>query len=466
MKVHTRFAPSPTGYLHVGSARSALFNWLFARHHQGHYDLRIEDTDQVRNTPAAVDSILDGLQWLGLDWDGELVYQSQRIPLYDHHLDQLIGTGAAYRCICTAEELAERRKAAAERGEDPKYDRRCRDRGHGPDQPHVVRFKMPGSGEVVFDDLVHGPIRVAVDTLDDFVLRRSDGLPTYNFAVVVDDHLMGMTHVIRGDDHISNTPRQIQLYQAFGWEIPRFGHIPMILGPDKAKLSKRHGATSVTVYRDEGFLAEAMVNYLARLGWSHGDQEVFSLEELIAYFSIDKVQKTAAVFDRTKLEWLNGVYMRERLAPEELAKRMRPFWERAGYDLSQYQDADLVRIVVSLRERVKTLVQMAEDSAFYFAVQPMLPEAREKLTPEGLALLSELQQCLERVTDWDHASLEQVFKGLAEEKGIKLGVLMQPARVALTGKTTSPSTYDMLEILGRQRSLERFRLTLNLAGAV
>jgi glutamyl-tRNA synthetase len=462
MRVVTRFAPSPTGELHVGGARTALFNWLFARHHGGTFILRIEDTDRARSTPENVQVIFDAMRWLGLDWDTEPAYQTQRLDRYTAVLDGMITAGTAYRCDCPKERLDTIRAAQQAANEPIRYDRHCRTRQVSPDTPHVVRFVGPDSGDCGFDDLVHGPIAFDASVLDDFVLRRTDGIPTYNFAVVVDDVDMGVTHVIRGDDHIANTPRQILIYRANGWDLPRFGHISMILGGDKQKLSKRHGATSVLRYADMGYLADAMVNFLARLGWSHGDQEIFSREELIGFFDLDHVQKTAAVFDMQKLDWLNGLYIRERLTPDQLIDHLLPLWAAAGVDVSGYDRAHLAMVVRTMQPRANTLLDFARDAAFYFAdhVSPSDEDRAKTFTPENLDHLQALTTALAAVEPWDQPTIEATFKGLAEARAAKLGAVVGPARLAMTGRKNSPGMWEMAEAMGKARTLERLQAAL------
>jgi glutamyl-tRNA synthetase len=465
MRVVTRFAPSPTGELHVGGARTALYNWLFARHHGGTFILRIEDTDRARSTPENVQVIFDAMRWLGLDWDTEPEYQTKRLQRYEDVLAQMIAAGTAYRCDCSKERLDTIRAEQQAQSQPIRYDRHCRDRQVSPDTPHVVRFRCPDSGDCGFDDLVHGPIAFDASVLDDFVLKRTDGIPTYNFAVVVDDVDMGVTHVIRGDDHIANTPRQILIYRANGWDLPHFGHISMILGGDKQKLSKRHGATSVIRYGEMGYLPEAMVNFLARLGWSHGDQEVFSRDELIQYFDLDHVQKTAAVFDMQKLDWLNGVYIREKFTPEQLIDLLLPVWASLGVDVSGYDRTQLVNVIKTMQPRANNLIDFARDSAFYFApsVQPSAEERAKVLTPEALDHLQALADRLATLDPWDQPTIEAAFKGLAEQRGAKLGVVVGPARLAMTGRKNSPGMWEMAEAMGKARTLARLQAVLEAA---
>lgn len=461
-EVRVRFAPSPTGYLHVGGARTALYNWLFARHHGGAFILRIEDTDPERSTEESAGAILEGLRWLGLDWD-EFYRQAERLELYREHAERLIREGKAYYCTCRPEELEARRKGALAAGLPPRYDGRCRGRTVK-DQPAAIRFLMSEEGMTVVKDLIHGEVTFDDRELDDFILLRSDGTPTYNFAVVVDDHLMAITHVIRGDDHLSNTPKQLKLYQAFGFPVPRFAHLPMILGPDRTRLSKRHGATSIQAYRDMGYLPEALINYLARLGWSHGDQEIFAREELIQHFSLEKVGKTPAVFDPSKLLWLNGYYLRK-AEPKRLVQLLQPFWEEAGVGLEELKQKDelwLERVVMLFQERAKTLKELAISSRICFAVAVDVdPEARDQyLGSKRLELLRELRPRLEALKDFQASSVEAFLRAFVAEKGLKLVEVAQPMRVALTGRTVSPPLFEVMALLGKPLCLKRLNAIL------
>jgi glutamyl-tRNA synthetase len=457
MTVRTRFAPSPTGYLHIGGARTALFIWLFARHHAGTFVLRIEDTDRERSTPESIQAILDGLGWLGIDWDEGPFYQTRRFPLYRGLAERLLATGRAYRCWCTAGELEERRQRQLAAGGRPAYDRTCRDRTTPPAgrDAHVLRFKTPLDGRTVIDDLVKGPIVFENAHLDDFVIQRSDGSPIYNFCVVADDVDMRITHVIRGDDHVANTPRQILLYQALDAPLPRFAHVPLILGQDKTRLSKRHGATSVMAYHEQGFLPEAMVNFLARLGWSHGDQELFTRDELVQAFSLEHVGSSPAVFNAEKLVWTNFQWMKG-LESTRLAELVVPYLERAALPVP----ADrrwLARAVDTLRDRAKTLVELAEFLRFYVAetVELQPKAAAQHLKPEIAPALRDLVDRLEELPAWDEASIESAFQATIAAHGLALGKLAQPVRVAVTGGTVSPGIYTVLDVLGRERALAR-----------
>jgi glutamyl-tRNA synthetase len=450
-----RFAPSPTGFLHIGGARTALFNWLLARNKGGKFILRIEDTDQVRSTKESIDAILEGMTWLGLDWDEGPIYQTDRITMYREHAERLIREGKAYYCYCPPEELEEKRQKAMQEKRKPKYDGRCRNlESPIPGRTPAIRFKAPQEGKTVLPDLIKGTVEFDNAEMDDLVILRSDGWPTYNFSVVVDDATMGITHVIRGDDHVNNTPRQILLYQAFGYPLPEFAHVPMILGADKARLSKRHGATSVMAYKDMGYLPQALVNYLVRLGWSHGDQEVFTPEELIRNFSLKNVGKSAAVFNQEKLNWLNGVYIRQE-KPETLAELLLPFLEGKG--LKPRSISWLVEIVKTLQERSKTLVEMADMAEFYFRDDFQTDEKAEKkhLTPVIKEPLEILVAMLDSAPEVDEKGLEEIFKEIVARKNIKLGAIAQAVRVALTGKSVSPGIYEVMRILGKEEVLKR-----------
>lgn len=466
MTVRVRFAPSPTGYLHVGGARTALYNWLFARHYQGVFILRIEDTDTERSTQASIDAILEGMSWLGLNWDEGPVRQGERGELYRHYSQKLIELGKAYYCVCTPGELEARRKEALARGQSPRYDGRCRSLGLTQPRPGAaLRFLNQTQGQTVVDDLVHGPMTFENKELADFIIVRADGLPVYNFAAAIDDAEMKITHVIRGDDHISNTPRQILLYRALDLPLPQFAHIPMILGGDKTRLSKRHGATSVLAYREMGFLPEALINYLARLGWAHGDQEIFSLEELVQYFTLEKVGKTPAVFDQKKLLWLNSHYIKTASA-SRLAALMKERWQTLGFS-SRGSDHEIA-IIKSLQERAKTLVELTESSSFYF--QPPAeydPKGWAKFWgSDKLATLKELFGGLGKLPDFSEKSLEEFYRTLAEKTGVKMVDLAQATRMALIGKTVSPPIFEVVEIVGKEEVLSRLEKALAKAGAL
>jgi len=455
-----RFAPSPTGNLHIGGARTALFNFLYARHHGGRFRLRIEDTDRERSTREYLDSILDSMRWLGLDWDGEPVFQREREDRHREVVDQLLAKGLAYRCYCTAEELAEMREQAIREKLPNLYDGRWRDHaGPYPDRPSAVRFKTPNDGETVIEDRIQGRVVVRNRDVDDLIIARSDGSPTYNLAVVADDADMGVTLVIRGDDHLNNTVKQILLYRALGLDEPGFAHVPMILGPDKTRLSKRHGATSVAAYREEGYLPQALRNYLVRLGWSHGDREIFSLEEMIEHFDLDKVGKSAAVFNPEKLDWLNGHYLRSE-PRARVAELLVPHLRRRGIDAEP--GPRLERIVETLLERAKTLEQMAEGARVYFLeeVEYEAKAARKFLKPEAVPLFEDLIRELSGVEPFEAGAIEAAYGRILETRDVKLKHLAQPTRVALTGGTVSPGIYDLVEILGRETVLERLRVAV------
>ena len=451
--VVTRFAPSPTGFLHIGGARTALFNWLFARHHGGKFLLRIEDTDKARSTKEAIDAILDGMNWLGLDWDGHEYYQSQFWARHAEIAHRLLDRGAAYRCYMTQEELAAQREAAQRERRPFRINSPWRDVTDGQgDKPFVVRLKAPRDGETVIDDRVQGRVTVQNVELDDFVLLRSDGTPTYMLAVVVDDHDMGVTHVIRGDDHLNNAFRQLVIIRAMGWPEPTYAHVPLIHGPDGAKLSKRHGALGVDSYRDDlGFLPEAVSNYLLRLGWGHGDDEIISRSQAIEWFDLDHVGKSPSRFDFKKLENLNGHYIRE-ADDERLAKLVAP---RLGIDVNQ--QALLVRAMAELKARAHTLNQLAEGASFLFAARPLDVDAAAAalLTADSGTLLAAAHKALAALANWDEESLEAAIREVAESQDVKLGKLAQPLRAALTGRTTSPGIFDVLALLGRDESLAR-----------
>jgi glutamyl-tRNA synthetase len=457
--VRVRFAPSPTGALHIGGVRTALFNWLFARHHGGLFILRIEDTDQTRSTDESIRIILEGMKWLGLDWDEGPYRQTERMDIYRQHVEKLLKEGKAYRCYCTPEQLEARRKEALAAGRPPKYDRKCLGLKTPPEgRTPAVRFLSSDEGQTVVRDLIRGAVTFENKQLDDLIIQRSDGLPTYNFAVVVDDVTMQITHVIRGDDHLNNTPRQIQLYRALGFEPPEFAHLPMILGPDKTKLSKRHGATAVTEYKDLGYLPEALLNYLARLGWSSGDQEVFSKQELIEKFTLENVGKAAAVFNPEKLIWLNHHYIQQadagRLADLLLELLVKDGNVTPGKEPDKEWTKKLVKI---LTERSHTLVEM-KNAAIPFITEEIHMDEKAKakhLTPDVAPLLSELSRRLRAVDPFVHDEIEKVFNALVAEKGIKLGKVAQPVRVALTGGTVSPGIYDVIEVMGMEKTLRR-----------
>jgi len=465
--VITRFAPSPTGFLHIGGGRTALFNWLYARRFGGKMLLRIEDTDRERSTAAAINAIIDGLTWLGLSWDGEPVFQFQRAARHRQIAEQLLAAGKAYHCYASPEELTAMREAARREGRSKLYDGRWRDRDPSEAPPGikpVIRLKAPASGETVIEDQVQGRVVWQNSDLDDLVLLRSDGTPTYMLAVVVDDHDMAITHVIRGDDHLTNGARQKQIYDALGWSVPTMAHIPLIHGPDGSKLSKRHGALGVDAYRAMGYLPAAMRNYLVRLGWAHGDQEIFTTEEMIAAFDLPAIGRSPARFDFAKLESLNGHYIRTGndadliAALEQLLPHIAGGAELAG-KLTPALRAKLAAAMPGLKERAKTLVELFEASRFLWASRPLElnDQAKALLTPQAQAEIAALLPELQAIPDWNAAAVEAVIRGYADRAGLKLGAVAQPLRAALTGRTTSPPIFDVLEVLGSDESLARLR---------
>ena len=454
--VVTRFAPSPTGFLHIGGARTALFNWLFARHHGGRYRLRIEDTDRKRSTPEAVAAIFDGLAWLGLDHDGEVVYQSTRRERHKEIVAELLDRDMAYRCYCTPGELAAMREERMKQGEKTRYDRRWRDKGAQDwpaDEPYAIRVKRPLDGESVIEDRVQGVVRFANEELDDIVIARGDGTPTYNLAVVADDHDMGVSHVIRGVDHLTNAFQQTFIFEALGWGVPIFAHIPLIHGSDGAKLSKRHGALGVGEYRAMGYLPEALLNTLLRLGWSHGDDEIISSEQAVAWFDLDAVGRSAARFDFERLDSLNGHYIRE-TADDRLAALVA---ERHGKALGDAARERLARGMPGLKSRAKTIVELAENAAFYLSERPLARTAKADtlLAGDAPALLGRFAATLDARDAWDAARLEDAARAFIEAEGIKLGALAQPLRAALTGSHASPGIFEVMAVLGRDETLGR-----------
>ncbi len=460
MTTRTRFAPSPTGFLHVGGARTALYCWLQARHEQGDFILRIEDTDLERSTPESVQAILDGMDWLELDYDEGPFYQTKRFDRYAEVVDQLLAEGKAYHCWCSKERIEKLREKQMEEGIKPRYDGKCRDGGEPvPGVKPVVRFRNPREGHVRFDDRVRGPIAISNDELDDLVIARPDGSPTYNFTVVVDDWDMKVTLVIRGDDHINNTPRQINIYEALGAKPPEFAHVPMILGDDGARLSKRHGAVSVLQYREMGYLPHALNNYLVRLGWSHGDQEVFSRQEMIDLFSIDGVNRKAAAFDYDKLNWLNQHWMKT-LPPADVAPHLAWQFEHLGIDASQ--GPALEDLVTVQADRVKTLKEMAEQSRMFYEDFDSFDAgaAKKHLRPVAEAPLRAIREALRDLQSWTPASLDDAVRGVAAELEVGMGKVAQPLRVALAGSGVSPSIDKTLWLVGQERSLARITKAL------
>lgn len=464
-QVRVRFAPSPTGFLHIGGARTALFNWLYARHNDGLFVLRIEDTDQSRSTDEYIEAIIQGMNWLGLEWDEGPFRQTDRFDIYKKYAEKLINEGNAYYCYCSPEELEARRKEAMAKGQPVKYNGTCRDlqepvQGVNP----VVRFKMPRQGQTVVDDMIKGAITFNNEQLDDLIILRSDGSPTYNLTVVVDDVDMKITHIVRGDDHLNNTPKQIQLYKALGYGVPQFAHLPMIHGSDKAKLSKRHGAVSVMAYYDMGYLPDALVNYLVRLGWSYGDQEVFTRDELIKYFTFENVGKAASVFNPEKLLWLNSQYIMNS-SSERLAELVIPFLRKEGV-INEEQSPDiswLSKAIDTLKERSKTLIELA-GSLRYYIDEDIEYDAKAKskfLNEQSRDLLIELKDGLTSMDTFLESEIESLFRAIVEKHDIKLGKLAQPVRVALTGGTQSPGIFEVLDVMGREKALRRLEKAIN-----
>ncbi|CAO3445506.1 Glutamyl-tRNA synthetase (EC 6.1.1.17) [Azospirillum argentinense] len=462
MTVVTRFAPSPTGFLHIGGARTALFNWLYARRNGGTYLLRIEDTDRQRSTDAAVDAILDGLSWLGLDWDGEAVSQFARKDRHAEVAQQMLAAGRAYYCYASPEELEEMRAAQKAAGQPVRYDGRWRDRDPS-EAPAgvkpVIRLKAPQQGETVLKDRVQGEVTVQNAQLDDLILLRADGTPTYLLAVVVDDHDMGVTHVIRGDDHLTNTFRQIQIFNAMGWDLPEFGHIPLIHGPDGAKLSKRHGALGVDAYRDMGYLPEAIRNYLLRLGWGHGDDEIISTEQAVEWFNLEGIGRSPSRFDFAKLENLNAHYMRQADDARLVGLAAPRLEAELGRALTESERDLLTRAMNGLKQRARTVVDLAQSARFYLAARPLAMDekAAALLDEKGRGVLTDLAGRFEAKADFTAAALEGLVRAFAEERGEKLGKIAQPLRAALTGSTVSPPIFEVAEILGRAETLARMK---------
>jgi len=476
--VRVRFAPSPTGYPHLGNIRTALFNWLFARHHGGVFILRIEDTDMARKVEGAVDVILDSLRWLGLDWDEGPYFQSQRLSVYHEAAQRLLDEDHAYLCYCSPERLETMRQEQMKRKQPPKYDRRCRNLTQwqrtqlkAAGATSVIRFKTPLEGETTFHDLIYGRVTFKHDTLDDFVLLKSDGYPTYHLANIADDHLMAVSHVLRAEEWLSSTPRHVLLYQALGWQAPQFAHLPMILGPDRAKLSKRHGAANINEYQKEGYLPEAMVNFLALLGWSLDDRtELLSREELIRHFSLERVGKTGAIFNKEKLEWMNGVYLR-RLSLEEFARRATPFLDKDLPDLVKRPlDESYVSQVLSLiQERAKTLAEVSQLASFFFLDELSYDTGlllKSKLDAKSAAeAITIASQQLEQAATWDAATLEGILRSLATELNLATGELFGLLRAAITGRTAAPPLFQTMAVLGKEKCLRRLKVALQLLPA-
>ena len=460
MKLTTRFAPSPTGYLHVGGARTALFSWLYARKHGGDFILRIEDTDRERSTEASVNAILEGMSWLGLEYDQGPFYQTHRFDRYKEVIQQLMDQGDAYYCYCSKDELDEMREGQRARKEKPRYTGLCRSRTEPREgvEP-VIRFRNPTDGAVVVDDIVRGKVVFQNSELDDLIIARSDGTPTYNLTVVVDDLDMGLTHVIRGDDHLNNTPRQINILKALGAELPKYAHLPMILGSDGSRLSKRHGAVSVMQYRDEGYMPEALLNYLVRLGWSHGDQEIFSIDEMVELFEVETVNHSASTFNPEKLLWLNQHYIKSS-APEHVARHLS--WHLGERDIDPSAGPDILKVVESQQERAKTLVEMADNSVFFYKDFEVFEEkaAKKNLKTAAQEPLTQLRAGLEALERWEADPIHELVKQTAETLELKLGKVAQPLRVAVAGTGISPPIDITLELVGRERTLQRIDMAL------
>lgn len=464
-KVITRFPPSPSGYLHVGGARTAIFNWLYARNKGGQFVLRIEDTDAERSTQESVDAIFEGLEWLGITWDDGPYYQSKRTDLYLEYIQKLLDTGNAYYCTCSPERLDEMRENAMKEGRKPKYDGTCREKNLPKTEKAVVRFKAPLHGATVIEDIIKGHIAIQNEELDDFIILRSDGSPTYNLAVVVDDITMGINTIVRGDDHISNTPKQIMLFNALGYQLPLFGHVPMVLGGDKTRLSKRHGATSVTAYRDMGILPEAMVNYLVRLGWSYGDQEFFTVEELLEKFNLNSIGKSPSVFDLEKLLSINADHMKAKGAAK-LKGLLLPFLEKAG--ITPPPEMNLEKAVETLIPRCRTLEEMAEASRFYFEDEIAYDEdaVKKHMKPESIVPVKALMEKIENLAEFSEANVDKAFHDMLEETGLKFGKAGPPVRIALTGKTASPGIFEIIAVLGKEKTLARLNKAASFISAL
>jgi len=454
MTVRTRFAPSPTGMLHIGGARTALFAWLYARHHGGEFVLRIEDTDRERSTDEATEVILDGLSWLGLDWDGEPIFQASRQDKHIQAAEQLIQQGDAYRCYCSKDELDSMREAQRTAGQKPMYDGRCRHRADQPDdQPYVIRFRSPDEGDTIVNDLVLGHVSFPNTELDDLILLRSDGTPTYNLAVVVDDADMQISHVVRGSDHLNNTPRQIQLYQALNLPMPQFAHIPLIHGPDGAKMSKRHGSVAITEYREQGYLPDAVNNYLARLGWSHGDEEIFSRQQLIELFDLTEVGKAAARFDQQKLDWLNGQYLRQAKAADLVAEVTRLL----NTDVSN--GPDLEPVIASLQERSKNLIDLAEGARFFYQAPTEYQEkaVKKNFRDTSWPLLESFITAIEAMDDFNGEAAHSLITEICEQAEVNMGKLAQPIRILVAGGPVSPPIDLTLGLLGKDETIQRLK---------
>ncbi|HCT6997734.1 TPA: glutamate--tRNA ligase [Proteus mirabilis] len=461
-KIKTRFAPSPTGYLHVGGARTALYSWLFSRHNKGEFVLRIEDTDLERSTQPAIDAIMDGMNWLNLNWDKGPYYQTKRFDRYNQVIDQMLAAGTAYRCYCSKERLEKLREDQMAKGEKPRYDGCCRhgDHNHTPDEPHVVRFLNPQEGSVIFDDKIRGPIEFSNQELDDLIIRRTDGSPTYNFCVVIDDWDMEITHVIRGEDHINNTPRQINILKALGAPVPEYAHVSMILGDDGKKLSKRYNAVSVMQYRDDGYLPEALLNYLVRLGWSHGDQEIFSIDEMIKDFTLEAISKSASAFNTDKLLWLNHHYINT-LPAEQVAVHLD--WHIKQQNIDTSNGPSLVELIKLLGERCKTLKEMAESCHYFYVDFDSFEEtaAKKHLRPVARQPLEVVRDKLSAITDWTAENVHKAIQETAEELEVGMGKVGMPLRVAVTGAGQSPALDVTVHAIGKARSIARINKALD-----
>ena len=463
MEIRTRFAPSPTGFLHVGGARTALYSWLYARHFNGKFVLRIEDTDRERSTQPAIDAIIEAMKWTGLNWDEGPFYQTQRFDRYNQVIDELLEKGLAYKCYCTKEELEKRHEEQLARKEKPRYDGHCRDshEEHSPDEPYCVRFKNPKTGKVKFHDLIRGDIEFDNEELDDLIIRRTDGTPTYNFCVVIDDWDMNITHVVRGEDHINNTPRQINIYKALGAKVPEFAHVSMILGDDGAKLSKRHGAVSVMQYRDDGYLPEALLSYLVRLGWGHGDQEIFTMDEMIKLFSLDAISKSASAFNTEKLKWVNNQYIKT-LPPKRVAEEL--VWQMNYLHIDYSKGPTLEQVVTALAERSHTLREMAEQSRYFYEEYEDYDAAAAKkwFKSNSLEALEKCKAIYETISeaDWVGEKLHPVIETISTEMQVGMGKVGMPLRLAVTGRGTSPEIGITMELVGRDRCLKRIDRTI------
>ncbi|HGN2302111.1 TPA: glutamate--tRNA ligase [Proteus mirabilis] len=461
-KIKTRFAPSPTGYLHVGGARTALYSWLFSRHNKGEFVLRIEDTDLERSTQPAIDAIMDGMNWLNLNWDEGPYYQTKRFDRYNQVIDQMLAAGTAYRCYCSKERLEKLREDQMAKGEKPRYDGCCRhgDHNHTPDEPHVVRFLNPQEGSVIFDDKIRGPIEFSNQELDDLIIRRTDGSPTYNFCVVIDDWDMEITHVIRGEDHINNTPRQINILKALGAPVPEYAHVSMILGDDGKKLSKRYNAVSVMQYRDDGYLPEALLNYLVRLGWSHGDQEIFSIDEMIKEFTLEAISKSASAFNTDKLLWLNHHYINT-LPAEQVAVHLD--WHIKQQNIDTSNGPSLVELIKLLGERCKTLKEMAESCHYFYVDFDSFEKtaAKKHLRPVARQPLEVVRDKLSAITDWTAENVHKAIQETAEELEVGMGKVGMPLRVAVTGAGQSPALDVTVHAIGKARSIARINKALD-----